>query len=146
MRKIESSISIQSKPDNIISAFTDFEMLHGWWGVERTLVQKKVGGLYTLAWGISDKGFGFVMNGIIDEYQLDKGLVIKNLVYLNPEKPFLGPMTLTIKAAKKEKLTEAYLCQDGYQSGKDWDWYYEAVKSAWPDVMQTLKDYLENKI
>ncbi len=55
----------------------------------------------------------------------------------------LGPMTLTIMATQKAAITEVYLCQDGYQDGPDWTWYYEAVKQAWPVVMQELKNYLE---
>ena len=33
----------------------------------------------------------------------------------------------------------------GYQSGGDWDWYYEAVTAAWPVVVKTIKDYLEKR-
>ena len=105
-------------------------MLRDWWSVERSLIDKRPGGVYTLAWDISEKGFGFVTTGIIKEYKQDKLLVVNNLVYLNPDKPFLGPMSLTVRTEEKGKSTELYLCQDGYQSGSDWGWYYEAVKQA----------------
>lgn len=52
-------------------------------------------------------------------------------------------MTLTVKTTEKGGGTELYLCQDGYQEGSDWDWYYEAIKKAWPAVLLTLKEYLE---
>jgi hypothetical protein len=56
-------------------------------------------------------------------------------------------MMLTIRAMKKDSdITELYLCQEGYGQGSDWDWYYEAVKQAWPAVVNTLKEYLENII
>ena len=90
-------------------------------------------------------GFGIVSTGIIKSYIKDKKLVIENFVYLNPKKAILGPMTLTIEAQEKDGMVEVYLCQDGYQTGEDWDWYYEAVKVAWPDVMNTLKEYLETR-
>jgi len=96
-----------------------------------------------LTWDVSEKGFGYVSTGIIKSYQNDKELVIDNFVYLNPEKPFLDPMSLTVRATAKGGMTEVYLCQDGYQPGEDWDWYYEVVKQAWPVVMQELKKYLE---
>lgn len=143
MRKVEVIIDIEATPEKIISAFTDYDMLNDWWGVERNLIDKKAGGLYTLAWNISDKGFGYVSTGIIRDYQPGKILVIDNFVYLNPDRPFLGPMKLTIRVKGKGELTELYLCQDGYQSGPDWDRYYEAVKDAWPKALQGLKDYLE---
>lgn len=143
MKKVEVTIDINSEQKTIISAFTDTDKLRDWWNVEQTLINKKVGGLYTLTWNISDKGFGYVSTGTIKEYHPDKILVVENLVYLSPNKPFLGPMTLTIKTKEKDDIAELYLCQDGYQSGADWDWYYEAVKQAWPVVLQTLKSYLE---
>ena len=143
MRRVEVTISIQTSSEKIIAAFTEPEMLKDWWAVERMLIEKKPGGLYTLAWNISEKGFGFVSSGIIKEYQVDSLLVIENFIYLNPEKTFLGPMTLTVSAKQKGNSAELTLCQDGYQIGADWDWYYEAVKLAWPSVAQNLKKYLE---
>lgn len=146
MRKVEVKTEIHASPETIISAFTDSDMLRDWWGVERTLIDKRPGGLYTLAWNISNKGLGFVSTGTIKEYQPDSTLIINNFVYLNPDKPFFGPMNLTIKAqAGGNKVSRLYLCQDGYQQGTDWDWYYDAVKQAWPTVVQSLKDYLEKK-
>lgn len=121
-------------------------MLRDWWQVEKTLVEPKPGGLYTLAWAVTKKGMGYVSPGIIKTYRLESELVIENFVYLNLDKPFLGPMSLTVQATEKEGRTEVYLCQDGYQSGENWDWYYEAVKQAWPEVMETLKNYLEDKV
>ncbi len=143
MRKVEVTTNIDATPATIIAAFTDTEMLRDWWSVERTLIDKRPGGLYTLAWNISEKGLGFVSTGIIKEYQPDSILIVDNFVYINPDKSFLGPMTLTITAKERSEMTEFYLCQDGYQNGTDWDWYYVAVNQAWPTVVQTLKDYLE---
>lgn len=143
MRKVESSININCSAEKIIDAFTEFEMLRGWWGVKRALIEKRVGGVYILAWNISDKGFGYVSSGIIKNYKAGKLLKITGLVYLNPEHPILGPMNLTIQTVEEKNITRLFLCQDGYQYGDDWDWYYKAVSQAWPGVLQTLKTYLE---
>lgn len=145
MKKVEVNIAIKTTPEMVIKAFTDPKMLNDWWHVERVLIEKKKGGLYTLAWNISEKGFGFVSSGIIETYDPNGELIITDFVYLNPEKSFLGPMSLTIKAVANGEFTDVYLCQDGYQSGEDWDWYYEAVKEAWPTIMATsFKEYLES--
>jgi uncharacterized protein YndB with AHSA1/START domain len=144
MRKVEVNIDIDTQPDRIIQAFTDPEMLKSWWDVERALIEKRPGGLYSVAWQISDKGFKYVSTGIIKEYLRDSVLEIENFAYFNPERPILGPMSLTVKAKKKSDTVSAlYLCQDGYQNGEDWDWYYGAVQNAWPIVLSTLKEYLE---
>ncbi len=145
MKKVEVTLQIKTTPENVIKAFTDPVMLREWWGVEKSLIQKKIGGLYTLTWNITKNGIGYVSSGIIKKYHPVKELVIADFVYLNPEKPFLGPMTLTIRAEEKNGMTEVYLCQDGYQEGDSWDWYYQAVKEAWPRVMEGFKGYLENK-
>ena len=143
MRKVEVSIVIKTDPETVIKAFTDPKMLKDWWSVERNFIQLKPGGLYSLAWSISENGFGFISTGTVKEYQFDKKLVVENFAYFNPERSILGPMTLTVEARKKENGTELYICQDGYQTGKDWDWYYEAVVDAWPKVVEIIKDYLE---
>lgn len=145
MRKIEAIVHIKAKPSVIIEAFLDKDALLQWWGVQRSLIVKEKDGLYVLAWNVSKKGFGYVSSGIIKEYLPDSLLVIENFSYLYPEQPILGPMSLTIKLTVQEKSTQLYLCQDKYGEGAAWDWYYNAVKDAWPVVLETLKIYLENK-
>ncbi len=145
MKKVEVTTTIRAHPAAVIAAFTDTEMLRDWWNVECTLIEKKPGGLYTLAWDISEKALGFISTGIIREYQSHGLLIIDNFVYINPAKSFLGPMTLTINAKENGDTTDFYLYQDGYQTGADWDWYYDAVTQPWPTVVQTLKAYLEGK-
>jgi uncharacterized protein YndB with AHSA1/START domain len=143
MRKVEVAITINARPQEVIRAFVDDAMLRKWWKTERTFIEKKVGGVYTLAWNISEHGFGYVSSGIIGQFVPDSTLVIENFVYLNPSKPLLGPMKLTILATEESGQTSLYLCQDGYQDSADWDWYYETVNQAWPEVVLTLKEYLE---
>lgn len=143
MREVVVKIAIETAPKNVISAFTDPVMLNDWWSVEKIFIEKKQGGIYTLSWKVSEHGLGYVSTGIIKNYDPNSELVIHDFIYLSTEKPFLGPMTLTIRAKEKNGATEVYLCQAGYQKGKDWNWYYDAVKEAWPNVMLTLKNYLE---
>jgi len=145
MRKVELSITIHVSPEKIIQAFLDEHMLRKWWGVQRLLIEKRAGGIYTLAWDITAKGFGYVMTGIVERYEPNGLLEIAQIVYLNPERPLLGPMRLTIQAFRSEQGATLNLSQDGYQQGDDWDWYYDAVKLAWPLVANRLKNFLEKE-
>jgi hypothetical protein len=145
LRKVETALSIKTKPQVILDAFLKADLLKEWWGVERCLVEPEIGGVYTLAWGISDNGFNYLMTGIIQKYIKKSKLKIENLVYLNPEKKILGPMTLSIDLLDKGGECVIILKQDGYESGDDWDWYYDAVKKAWPETLLGLKNYLENQ-
>ncbi|WP_258103239.1 SRPBCC domain-containing protein [Marinoscillum sp. MHG1-6] len=142
-KKVEVNIEIDTTPERVIEAFMDAQMLKEWWEVEKCLIQKKVGGIYTLAWNITESGMAFVSTGIIKNYDPAGELTITDFVYLNPDKPFLGPMSLWVKAIPNDSSSDVYLCQDGYQEGDDWDWYYQAVKEAWPKVMVSFKEYLE---
>ena len=143
MKKVEVNIFINTKSASVIRAFTDPKMLREWWGVEKSMIETKIGGVYTLTWGVSESGIQYVSTGIICQYDPVHVLEVENFVYLTTEKSFLGPMRLLIKAVENEGFVEVYLCQDGYQSGNDWDWYFQAVKEAWPKVMAGLKKYLE---
>ncbi|MCH7512912.1 MAG: SRPBCC domain-containing protein [Bacteroidetes bacterium] len=133
-------------PETVLNAFMDFDMLNGWWGVEKALVEKREGGVYALVWDISESGFRYVATGIIKSYKADAILEIENYTYLNLKMPIMGPMGLIIEAIVKNNQTELTVTQTGYQSGGDWDWYYDAVKQAWPDVLASLKEYLEPRV
>lgn len=144
MRKVEAKIEINSTLEIVLSAFTDPKKLNEWWGVERCLIQLKPQGIYSLVWKISKDGFGFISTGIIDEYIANEKLIIKNFVYFNSEKSILGPMSFSVFVKPKGNITELHICQDGYQKGGDWDWYYKAVREAWPKALELIKHYLEN--
>jgi uncharacterized protein YndB with AHSA1/START domain len=147
MRNVESQLEIAVLPEKVILAFTDAELLRGWWGVERSLIETKPGGIYTIAWGISEHGIKYVSSGIIKNYDPAGLLHIEKYVYLNPEKSFLGPLELEIKTIAKDKGCNLYLRQGPYPEnrGADWGWFYEAVVDAWPKVLLGLKKFLEEK-
>lgn len=147
MRLVASSIDIQTSPANVFEAFLRHRHLQAWWGVTRSLVEPKAGGLFTLAWDISDNGIKYICSGVISELVPSEYLMIKNYVYLNPERQILGPMELEIDlSAKSENTTQVGIVQSGYLYGNDWDWYYNAVLEAWPVTLQLLKQYLEKRV
>ena len=145
MKKVEVSIPIAVLPEKVIDAFTEFDLLKGWWGVERCLVEKRPSGNYALTWGITENGFQYVSSGVVKDHQPGQLLVVDHMCYFNPERPILGGMSLTVKVTPKEDGCLLNVCQDGYQTGADWDWYYEAVRTAWPQALQHLKTFLEKK-
>ena len=143
MRKVEATIEINCPGQKIFDAFTEPVLLKGWWGVERCVVEKKQGGNYSLAWGITDKGFQYISTGIITVYIPGKELLVDHFTYFNPEKQILGPTWLGLKIEEEDDISLLQLIQGGYQEGGDWDWYYAAVKDAWPKALVMLKNYLE---
>lgn len=126
-----------------MSLFTEFKHLRNWWSVERALIDLRNGGVYTLVWGISAEGMNYVSTGIIGEYLDDRQLRIDQWLYLNPQRQILGPMELSIMTTPENEKTKLTIVQSGYRQGDDWDWYYEAVKKAWPQLITLIKDYAE---
>lgn len=143
MKKVEASIKIRQQASTVFNAFVEPAMLKGWWGVERCLIEKKQGGLYSLAWDITEKGFHYISSGVITVFIPGKELLVDHFVYFNPERSILGPTYLGIRMLENNGITELMLTQGNYQQDKDWDWYYQAVKDAWPKVLEALKNYLE---
>jgi uncharacterized protein YndB with AHSA1/START domain len=143
MRKVETEIEIRQPASKVFDAFIEPSLLKKWWGVERCLVEKKQGGLYSLAWEASSKGFHYVSTGIITVFIPGKELLIDHFVYFNPEKQILGPTFLSIKLREENNFTALRLVQGGYQYGSDWDWFYDSVNDAWPKVLDHLKKFLE---
>ena len=144
MRLVAASIEINARPEKILPAFLNHEHLKAWWGVERSLIEPRAGGVYTLAWNISEHGIKYISTGVIDELIPGEYLMIKNFLYLHPEKKILGPMELEIDLiANDEKITKVGIVQSGYKYGGDWDWYYDSVVKGWPQTLELLKNYLE---
>ena len=143
MRKVETAIDIHQPASKIFDAFIEPAQLKSWWTVENCLIEKKQGGLYSLAWEASSKGFHYVSTGIITVFIPGRELMIDHFVYFNPEKQILGPTFLSIRLQENNDLTAVRVVQGGYQHGGDWDWFYNSVKEAWPKVLNDLKKFLE---
>ncbi len=141
-RDIVSSIALAVSPKAAIEAFLEIEALKGWWQVDRGLVQPQAGGVWTLAWDVSSAGARYVSSGIIETYLPGRRLVIAQLVYLNPERPILGPLRLEINAGPADGGCWLTVSETGYGTGDDWDWYYQAVEEGWPQALDQLKTFL----
>lgn len=146
MRKVEASITINLPADDVLNVFTRQEHLRSWWGVTRSLIELKKGGLYSLIWQQNEQCLEYLSTGIIAEYLPGCQLRIEKFLYVNPERQLMGPMELLILTTPEDhNTTELTVVQSGYQTGGDWDWLYDAVKKAWPEVLVNIKSYLEDQ-
>ena len=142
---VDYSIEIATNPAQVIKAFTEPEMLHEWWGVERALIEKRPGGLYSLIWNISDKGMGHVTTGIVRQCEPHGLFEVSDMAFFSHERAILGPLSLRVIAKVKDGKTLLNLNQGGYQEGDDWDWYHAEMSKAWPKAINSLKTYLEGQ-
>jgi uncharacterized protein YndB with AHSA1/START domain len=143
LRNVESSVVVDRQPDVVLSAFTDPLHLKNWWGVDRSLIDLKKGGIYSLVWQKSDNALEYISTGIVAEYLPGCQLKIENMVYINPQRPIFGPMTLMVLTTPEKVGTTLTIVQSGYQFGPDWNWYYNIVKETWPMVILKIKQYVE---
>ncbi len=145
MVNVEVHIKINVLPNRVIEAFVNPELLGKWWGVERAFIEPREGGVYTLNWGISEQGIKYISTGIIASYDPEEHIHIDRYMYINPERPILGPLHLTVHASPVAGGSMVHLTQGPYpqHAGAHWDWYYKVVKEAWPKVMEGLKAHLE---
>jgi hypothetical protein len=123
-------------------------MLRHWWSVEKSMIELKTDGIYTLAWGVSAEGIKYISTGKIAAYEPARHLRIDNYLYISFDRPVLGPVSLDIVVQTTGENCLLTLQQGPYPEGRgdDWDWYYEAVKQAWPGVLLQLKNFLEDGI
>lgn len=99
MRRVETTVRVEAPPETLIRAFIDVKAMGQWWGVDRGLVEPREGGAWALAWERSLGGFRYVTTGRIMSLDPGRRICIAELVYFSPERPVLGPMTLTVEVA-----------------------------------------------
>ena len=142
-RFVQSEIRIKANTSEILDALLTIKHLKQWWGVDSGLIQKKDGGLYTLTWLRSKDGIKFISSGRIKLYNRRSHLHLEDMVYINSEKPIIGPCQLRFDIEEKSNYSILKVVQTGFQKGKIWDWYYQAVSDGWPEALIMLKKYLE---
>jgi len=143
-RSITTEVRIRCTAEQIIDALINLDKLKIWWGVDRGLIQKKDGGLYTLTWMHSKDGIKFISTGRINLYNFRSHLYLEDLVYINYEKPILGPFTLKYDVKQYNNYSVLTVTQNGFEKGGDWDWYYNASLEGWGQALAMLKNYLDN--
>ena len=143
LKKVNAGKFISASPDLVLSVFHKQVHLSKWWGVDRSFIQMRPGGIYLLTWQTSENGFGYVTTGTVSHYEKGKYLSIQNMSYLNPKYPILAPMQIAIKAHPQDDGTLLSVEQSGYLEGPDWDWYFAATQTAWPRAVDSIKKYLE---
>lgn len=144
MRTVQTRIHVVTTPEAAARAFLNLDAMRQWWHVDRGLVEPREGGVWALAWERSEHGFKYVITGRIASLGPGR-VVITEMLYFNPDRPILGPMSLTVTAVPATGGCELTIQQDGYGDGPDWDWYYKVVSWAWPEVAKDFREFLEAK-
>lgn len=146
MRAIEAKIVVNVAPDKALSEFLNMQGIQQWWGATGGLIDAKEGGVWSLHWKEDAGSFKYVQSGLISKYDPGRILEISNYIYLHPEHPTFGPMVLTFAVSKVANGTEVMVRQDGYLYTESWNWYYDAVTLAWPQVLEQYADYLQKSL
>ncbi len=143
---IDSQIKIKTTIPKIMAALTEIPLLKEWWGISSGYIEKKDNGLYTLTWNASEEGIKYISTGRIYLYNKRSHLYLHDLLYLNGNKPILGPFKIEYDLSPTVNNTILVrVKQTGFKKESiDQEWYYEAVKSGWPQALIMLKEFLES--
>lgn len=142
---IQSEIRIKANPELILEALLEKKHLTEWWGVDKSFIEKKDGGLYALAWMASKDGYKYVSTGQIKFYSKKSHLHLEKMLYLNYEKPILGPFNIKYDIQKFNEYSILSVKQDGFKKESDYQWLYEVSKEGWAQALVLLKTYIEKK-
>lgn len=142
-RFIQSEIRINAAKEEILNAFLDPLHLANWWGVNKAYVEKKDGGLYTLAWMPTGQGYKFVSTGQINTYSKRSHLHLEKMLYLNYERPILGPFTIQYNVEERDGYNILSVKQNGFSKEPHNEWLYENSKDGWAQALILVKNYLE---
>jgi len=141
---VTSSVWLPLSPPAALQQFLTVEAMQRWWKVARGLVEPRIGGVWALGWDLSTQGYHYVTTGIIAAYRPENELRIDQLVYFSPDRAILGPMRLKLEVVPEQEGSRLTVVQDGYLTGSDWDWYYDAVSQGWPMALEMLRRYSQN--
>lgn len=142
-RYVESSIRIRATVQEILDALLEEKHLKAWWGVDASLIEKKDGGMYCITWLKSEYGVKFISTGRIKLYDRHSHLHLEDMIYINSERPILGPFTLQYDIEKQNNYCILNVKQGGFEKSDMHEWYYKAVMNGWPEALIMLKGYLE---
>ena len=143
---IDSQIRINSTIPKIMAALTEIPLLEEWWGISSGYIEKKDNGLYTLTWHATEEGIKYITTGRIYLYNKRSHLYLHDLLYLNNNKPILGPFKIEYDLSKEPgNIILLRVKQTGFKKDNpEQERYYESVKSGWPQALIMLKEFLES--
>ena len=138
-RTVEATVEVEAAPEAVIDAFLDPNGLSGWWLVSRSLVERRVGGVWSISWDDwGEEKTQHAWTGVIETLTPTR-VVIARLVMNEPDRPLFGPLTLEIAAESIPGGSRVTVRHGGYRSGKDWDWMHDTVVLGWDHVLGDLQ-------
>ena len=145
-RTVETIRTIAASPSRVTEAFMAHDDLRGWWKVSRSLVERRVGGVWAIAWDhYGEAATHHAWTGMVRD--LDDGRIVVAPLVQNEghERPLFGPFALEIVAAAEAGGSRLTVRHHGYQHGEHWDWLHDAVVRGWREVLDELASWLAPK-
>lgn len=68
------------------------------------------------------------------------------MLYLDPERPILGPMQIEIEAREHGTGSGISVHQTGHGGGENCDWCSQAVVEGWPKALESLPRHLAGQV
>ena len=144
-RSVDTTANISASPAKVLQAFLNDDDLEAWWKVSRSLVEEKVGGVWSITWddwGPEKTHHAWV--GVIDTITPQR-LVVGHLVMIEPDMPLLGPMQLEITVKPAEGGSAVTVSHRGYRYGDHWESIYDSVVQGWDQVLGDMQEWFREE-
>ncbi len=138
-RIVQATATMSATPENVLLAFLNNDDLEAWWKVSRSLIEQKVGGVWSVTWddwGPDKTQHAWV--GVIETIT-ERKLVVGHLIMIEPGMPLMGPMQLEISVTPAASGSTVSISHRGYGYGAHWDSMYDAVVLGWDHVLDDMR-------
>ena len=144
-RSVDTTATVSASPERVLQAFLNDDDLEAWWKVSRSLVEKKVGGVWSVTWdGWGPEKTQHTWVGIIETIT-PQSLVVGHLVMIEPDMPLLGPMQLEIAVKPAAGGSAVTVSHRGYRYGDHWDSIYDSVVQGWDHVLDDMQEWFREE-
>ena len=145
IRSVDTTATMSATPEKVLQAFLNSDDLESWWKVSRSLVEQKVGGVWSVTWddwGPEKTQHAWI--GVIETITPQR-LVIGHLVMIEPDMPLMGPMQIEILVRPGTSGSTVTISHRGYRYGDHWDSMYDAVVRGWDHVLGDMQVWFQEE-
>lgn len=136
--------SVRSAAQEAFAAFVEVPQVLSWLADGAVIGARRGGGWRLGFYADPESDSGYLLIGVLSEFEPGRRLVVSDLTFSNPEGLELGPMTLTVdfsEATPGETLV--VVTQEGIVDAPEWDTYRAGIGAGWERSLADLRGWLE---
>jgi hypothetical protein len=152
---LDLTVDIRAMPRVVMDAFFDSLALAQWWPARRSVTTPRTLGPYAIEWTREDRDeilgrLGGVLRGTVMQFEPMRGFFVADVFWLPPNGAPIGPMALEVScrlglSPDGLPCTKVRVTQGGFEESVRWRRYYVVAQAEWQSLLDSLKQFLENR-